>query len=202
MVFGFSSYRPTSELVTYLFERVFQNGDLGVNFFFVLSGFLITFLLLKEKHEKRSISIPRFFLRRILRIWPVYFLTIVMGFFLIPYVFKTGNPAYFPFMINIPTDKLPWYLCFAVNFDMVIHGISYLVVVILWSVSVEEQFYLVWPLLNKFSSRFFLTLCIVVLILLSFYYRFLNYQLSINVKYSTFSVMSDLELVALSGQKS
>ena len=51
-----------------------ENGFLGVNFFFVLSGFLITYLLIKEKELNKNINIPNFWVRRILRIWPLYFL--------------------------------------------------------------------------------------------------------------------------------
>ncbi|WP_369075954.1 acyltransferase family protein, partial [Escherichia coli] len=62
---------------------LFIHGDLGVNFFFVLSGFLITFLLFSEKEKYSHISITHFYLRRIFRIWPLYFLTLILGFFFI-----------------------------------------------------------------------------------------------------------------------
>lgn len=61
---------------------LYLGGD-AVTFFFVLSGFLITFLLLKERNDKGVIGVKNFYLRRILRIWPVYYLLFICGFFFI-----------------------------------------------------------------------------------------------------------------------
>src|SRR6185295_9036612 len=65
---------------------LFQNGNLGVNFFFVLSGFLITFLLLNERDLNKKIDVGSFYLRRILRIWPLYFACVLFGFFVFPHI--------------------------------------------------------------------------------------------------------------------
>src|SRR5687768_6448678 len=67
---------------TYIFFKsfIFKNGNLGVNFFFVLSGFLITYLLLKEREFYGRINIVSFWKRRILRIWPLFFACLVFGF--------------------------------------------------------------------------------------------------------------------------
>ena len=62
-----------------------QLGNQGVKIFFVLSGFLITYLLLKEKARFKSIDVRKFYIRRILRIWPLYFLVLLGGFFIIPF---------------------------------------------------------------------------------------------------------------------
>jgi peptidoglycan/LPS O-acetylase OafA/YrhL len=59
-------------------------GDLGVSLFFVLSGFLITYLLLKEKHQGGTVAIKKFYIRRILRILPLYYFIILLGFFILP----------------------------------------------------------------------------------------------------------------------
>ena len=59
-------------------------GEEGVTLFFVLSGFLITYLLLAEKANVGTILIKQFYVRRILRIWPLYFLVVVLGFFILP----------------------------------------------------------------------------------------------------------------------
>src|ERR1044071_5481753 len=55
---------------------LFNLGGLGVYFFFVLSGFLITYLLLSEKNMTGHISIKKFYFRRIFRIWPIYYLLV------------------------------------------------------------------------------------------------------------------------------
>lgn len=119
-----------------------RSGDLGVNFFFVLSGFLITYLLLSEKKMNGRIAIGPFYMRRILRIWPLYYVVVFIGFVVFPWL-----KAHFG---QNPLDEpaQPWYfLFFLSNFNNLYNGCNTPTLTLLWSVSVEEQFYLVWPLL-------------------------------------------------------
>jgi peptidoglycan/LPS O-acetylase OafA/YrhL len=131
-------------------------GGLGVTLFFVLSGFLITYLLLVEKNQSGTVSLRDFYVRRILRIWPLYYFVVLLAFFVIP--------AFFPgLMIGSFADKLPvhfWsklamYACLVPNVIFVLH--AYYPPVLFasqaWSVGVEEQFYAVWPMLVKYSRR-------------------------------------------------
>ena len=190
--FSYSPFKIESHIGNRIVDHFFINGDLGVNFFFVLSGFLITTLLLKEKSENKTISIKYFYVRRILRIWPVYFLTVVIGFFIIPFVCQKVSRIYLPFEIDIPLTKLGWYLGFVVNFDMIFNGVNYLLIVVLWSVSVEEQFYLIWPVINKITSKYIYVIILGLLFIISYYYRWVFYYDKGIIKYSTFSVMNDL----------
>ena len=148
-VFFSHSYHTASETIKampvyhFVKKELFENGKLGVNFFFVLSGFLITYLLLTEKRETGRIHIPQFYLRRVLRIWPLYYFCVFFGFVLFPF-FKAyfgGHPE--------ETARLAYYLTFTSNFDVVAqNGMpDSSVLSVLWSVGVEEQFYLAWPLL-------------------------------------------------------
>ena len=132
----------SSVFFIFLKERLFANGYLGVNFFFVLSGFLITYLLIKEKQLNGRINVPNFWIRRILRIWPLYIVCVFIGFFLFPllksFVGDAGNE----------TADFWHYLFFAANFDYIHKGMPDAPgLSVLWSIAVEEQFYLVWPLL-------------------------------------------------------
>src|SRR3989338_8543857 len=68
------------------FPPVFFVGKLGVILFFVLSGFLITYLLLQEKEVSNTISVRQFYIRRILRIWPLYYFIILLGLIIIPLI--------------------------------------------------------------------------------------------------------------------
>ena len=72
----------------HLFKKLisFSNygGTLGVIFFFILSGFLIYFLLIQEEFNKKKIDLAKFYSRRALRIWPLYYLTIIIGFIVYP----------------------------------------------------------------------------------------------------------------------
>jgi len=138
------------------------SGGKGVHIFFVISGFLITFLLIKEEEAKNKINIGAFYVRRVLRIWPLYYLVLISGMFILPNVFNT-----FRFEGSIPMNLL-----FMNNFDM--HD-DFANVGIAWSVAIEEQFYLFWPLVFYFVSnkRNLLVLCFVIFLFSSFFI-FLN----------------------------
>ena len=122
-------------------------GPLGVNLFFTLSGFLITYLLIHEYNSNKAIDIKSFYIRRILRIWPLYFLLIILGFFLLPLVV----PAEFN-VFNLPNygQRLLLFCTFLPNVSYIVNGTTPFVHQ-LWSIGVEEQFYLVWPLLILLS---------------------------------------------------
>jgi len=141
-----------------------KGGDLGVSLFFVLSGFLITYLLLAEKKETGNISIRNFYIRRILRIWPLYYLTVILAFFVLPH------------FISIKGYELALYdgsyFASLGLFAFLMANVSYTLLPLvpfasqLWSVGVEEQFYLFWPYLNKKAGRnIFRILVYIVLII-------------------------------------
>ncbi|MBX3103196.1 MAG: acyltransferase [Bacteroidetes bacterium] len=132
----------------------------AVDIFFVLSGFLITFLLINEKEKTGTIHIKNFLIRRALRIWPLYylvFLGVLLGANFIPLLdisqFTTKG-------INTWQSTILYLLllpqvAFALN-------LSFYCVDILWSIGVEEQFYLFWPFFMKYSKRIlFVSLTII-----------------------------------------
>lgn len=112
---------------------ILSRGFLGVDFFFVLSGFLITTLLLREEARDGSFSLRQFYWRRICRIVPVYFLVVTLAAFL--FIGLNGERQYL--------DILPYYYLFLSNF--LTEDIPLLAPT--WSLAVEEQYYLLWPLL-------------------------------------------------------
>lgn len=137
-------------------------GAFGVSIFFVLSGFLITYLLLEEKKEG-PIQIKHFYLRRVLRIWPLYYLLGLLSFLVIPYLSYLQIPLYSSEM----SDSLDRFLLFfglAANVAFVYFP-TVAFANILWSVAVEEQFYLFWPHVVKIKQK----LLGVMLFLLFFY---------------------------------
>lgn len=113
--------------------RLWTRGFTGVNFFFVLSGFLITTLLLREEEATGRISLAQFYRRRILRIVPVYFfvVTAVAAY----YVLWKGRDDLLPLV--------PFYYLFLSNF--LLEDIPLLTIT--WSLAAEEQYYLIWPLI-------------------------------------------------------
>jgi peptidoglycan/LPS O-acetylase OafA/YrhL len=126
-----------------------DKGDDAVDFFFTLSGFLITYLLLGENQRSNTISIRKFYIRRMLRIWPVYFLIVFFRFFLsgilYPILLHTSEP-------DFPIVKgLSLYIFFLPNLAAALYNVGLLHP--LWSIGVEEQFYLFWAPLFKWSRK-------------------------------------------------
>lgn len=117
---------------------ILPNAHFSVTLFFVLSGFLITFLLIKEKEKYHTISFKKFYTRRILRIWPLYFLILFLSYFFVDSSVSTRTLILclliFP---NVPLAlKAKWT------------GSPHI-----WSIGVEEQFYLMWPILIYFAPK-------------------------------------------------
>lgn len=145
-------------------------GHNSVIAFFVLSGFLITYLLLKEKEVTGTIKIKDFYMRRIYRIWPLYFLVVFIGFVLMPLLNSTGLFAvqkYYTARINaLDYGSLTLFMLFLSNF-----AVRYFKPVAgaaqSWSVSVEEQFYLIWPNIVKYikSIKHLMVLIVILLII-------------------------------------
>ena len=196
---SFFSYLQTSEPTAFKIQSfLFKYGTLGVNFFFVLSGFLITYLLIREKEVTGSIHVGNFYIRRILRIWPLYFLCLFIGFVLFALLKKMGGE------VPYESANLWYYIFLAGNFDYM-HTWPVkpdaILLSVLWSVCVEEQFYLAWPVILKFVPvRFykFVFACIMLLSLVfrSFYTQ--NTEADHAVRYfHTFSLIGDMALGAM-----
>ncbi len=115
----------------------------GVDIFFALSGFLITYLLILEHRKNGRIHIGHFYLRRIFRIWPLYFLILGIGTGL--ELFASGlSPMIAPFN----PEAWKYYMLFVPQVGKGFY-LGSLCVVILWSIGVEELFYLVFPWIFK-----------------------------------------------------
>ena len=127
-------------------------GPMGVTFFFVLSGFLITYLLLVERSRTNTVNIKSFYMRRALRIWPIYILFTLIAFFLLP-EFEIFSHYYLsPLIDDHKSTKLLMYLLFVPGFVLAFFK-SIPWAGHLWSIGVEEQFYLAWPWLFKLKKR-------------------------------------------------
>lgn len=152
VVFHHSTSRPLPGFI--------GRGHLGVQLFFCISGFLITALLLREKRESGSIALGRFWIRRSLRIFPLYYT--VLGLFALFMAFADTSPARAQFFGN-----LPFLLSYTGNW-WVNYGVPHPVVFgFAWSLATEEQFYALWPPLLKASKRASLAL-VALLCLLGF----------------------------------
>jgi peptidoglycan/LPS O-acetylase OafA/YrhL len=138
-------------------------GGLGVVLFFVLSGFLISYLLLEEEN-RTGIGVRHFYARRILRIWPLYYLIIVLALFILPHVSFFTLPGYGIDVVqkNLLLKTAIYATLFA-NFP-VVGFVPYASQT--WSIATEEQFYLLWPVLMKHvRNKAFLMLSVIGLYL-------------------------------------
>ncbi len=177
-----------------IFPALFlTHGDLGVAFFFTLSGFLITYLLLQEREQQGSVSLKHFYIRRALRIWPVYVVVILCGFFIFP------NLIDIPLALSLeaPLSRLPAYIFFLGNIDLVYMGYASVIIGVLWSLAVEEQFYLIWPAVFKKIKLSRIPWVLGGVIIWSWIYRFAHWENYEIVHYMTLSVFSDLAIGCL-----
>lgn len=137
----------------------------GVTMFFTLSGFLITYLLLAEKSKssENKINIKNFYIRRILRIWPLYYLYLILCI-----------GAYFYFSVEYDKEQLVFYVFLLANVPLILQQ-SLPFIGHLWSIAVEEQFYLWWPWLSKVKTQkiFKTTFALLILLLLLKYVLFI-----------------------------
>lgn len=148
---------------------------MGVRIFFCLSGFLITYLILKEINKNGKLNLKNFYIRRVLRIWPVYYIVVIFVFIIYASIKSLiGNSS--------PIWESPLLSAlFLSNYDLIrilstpgqyANGMLSLT----WSVSVEEQFYLVWPLLFFAFSKSWYKYIIVFVILTSIFFTAYHHE--------------------------
>ena len=139
MLHHFTYYRPTSGIDA-LIGSVLFFGWTGVDLFFVLSGFLITGILLDTRGSERYFT--SFYARRTLRIFPLYYLVLFLAFVVLP-----KFPAVHPVLAGQADVPPQWpYWLYLTNFSIADRGWVHGWVDVAWSLAIEEQFYLVWPL--------------------------------------------------------
>lgn len=125
------------------FPKIFNQGYLGVDTFFAISGFLIVTLLMRERAKFTSIDLKAFYVRRTLRIFPIYYAVIFLGF-LLYFAISPWKPNGLAFY----KDTFPVLLSYTQNIFIVNLGMYFHC----WSLAMEEQFYLVWPAIEKYFN--------------------------------------------------
>src|SRR5271155_3100716 len=167
------------------------NGWMGVDLFFVLSGFLITGILIDTKQSDGYFK--NFYARRCLRIWPLYYSALLFMFVIVPLLRPSEVNTVFS------ARSSPWwaYPLFLQNFLVPIPISATGLLAVTWSLAVEEQFYLVWPLVVRFRSEAQLRKIALGVICIS---PLLRYYLSlhgINIYSNTFCRLDGLMAGAL-----
>src|SRR6478672_7551315 len=119
-----------------LLISIFGAGAYGVDLFFALSAYLITSLLLRERSATGALDLRGFYVRRILRIWPLY-----LAFVAFAAVMAVAIPEQ-----HLPLRYVAGFSLLSGNWVYVFYGLPASFAIPLWTVSIEEQFYLAWPL--------------------------------------------------------
>jgi peptidoglycan/LPS O-acetylase OafA/YrhL len=141
-----------------------EAGAFGLDLFFALSSYLITELLLREHANRGTFSVSAFYIRRALRIWPLYFTFLALTVLVVPTIFPKENFG----AIYIVSFAL-----FVGNWVCAMKGIPFSVAGPLWSISVEEQFYIGWPLLLRFFGVSRIKQLTIAMLMLAFGTRIL-----------------------------
>jgi peptidoglycan/LPS O-acetylase OafA/YrhL len=153
------------------YQPVNHLGRLGVLLFFVLSGFLITGILLQCRElvqsgvESRGFELKQFYVRRFLRIFPVYYTILIIGWLLNTHVIR---------------ETMLWHVTYLSNVYLAMRGDWHGSISHLWSLAVEEQFYLFWPALILFLPSRLMLRTIVGLILVAPLFRGIGSLLGLN----------------------
>ena len=190
MIQGLNTYRFFAFFAVFLSHvQILVSGYLGVSAFFVLSGFLITPILLSMKAETSSAYFIKFYGRRSIRIFPLYYFYLAAIAFIF-LVTKTTDEGSFYFFKN-----LPYAITYTFNFfhassafkhtDLLSH---------FWSLAVEEQFYLLWPLLLFFIPNKFIKHLLIFFALLSPILRWLFF---IYIKFPEYSFLFENKSVVV-----
>jgi peptidoglycan/LPS O-acetylase OafA/YrhL len=138
----FANVAGAKRTLLHMYALVLESGAFGMCIFFLLSSYLITELLIRERNNTGSIHLRAFYTRRILRIWPLYLGVVFAGYFvglLLPQLRLSGA-------------WMAAFLLLAGNWYTAAIGYAPSIVAPLWSISVEEQFYLLWPGIAKLGG--------------------------------------------------
>ncbi|MCC8424417.1 acyltransferase [Mucilaginibacter sp. UR6-11] len=183
MVIFFHFMPDGSNLIIHYLRKVSIFGQTGVTLFFVLSGFLITRILLHVKTNKHYFS--NFYIKRALRIFPLYYLALVIFYFIIPPILKSPPSAQKSWMYWIYLQNIPD------TFNITANGPQHF-----WSLAVEEHFYLFWPLLIYYTSAKNTPWLIFTVVIIALFCRCILIYLNYGTFYFTFSIMDALAIGA------
>jgi peptidoglycan/LPS O-acetylase OafA/YrhL len=150
---------PNANVCFRLLHSVSRWGYCGVDLFFVLSGFLITQILLKTRNSTNFYRV--FYIRRALRIFPLYYLAIAIVFLLLPQI-AVSYPALGLYAKQVPFRTQIWFWLNMSNFPTAFDPLIVPVLTPFWSLAIEEQFYFVWPsVIRRFRNRALAAICVV-----------------------------------------
>jgi peptidoglycan/LPS O-acetylase OafA/YrhL len=184
-------FHNTNQYPSLYLHFISDNGWMGVDLFFVLSGFLITGILLDTKRAEDYFK--NFYARRCLRIWPLYYSLLLFMFVIVPLVLPSERHTVYE------ARSSPWWAfpLFLQNFLIPIPTMATGALGVTWSLAVEEQFYLVWPLVVRFCTEAQLRRIAIAVICISPVLRFYLSQRQVIIYSNTFCRLDGLMAGAL-----
>jgi peptidoglycan/LPS O-acetylase OafA/YrhL len=182
VLLGHCNFFFTSRVgIGYLISKALSPGWIGVNIFFVLSGYLITGILIDTKANPRYFT--SFYARRALRIFPLYFGALAVAFLVLPSI---------GLIPRTPWSEQIWYWSYLYNWRAAA-GFGGIALSHFWSLAVEEQFYMIWPLIIYLMPSKRLPLLFAGLIFGSFLYRIAVIAMNLPVRYDYFTTPARTE---------
>jgi peptidoglycan/LPS O-acetylase OafA/YrhL len=172
-----------------LIRKITEVLQHGVTLFFVLSGFVITRILLNTKNNNNYFS--RFYIRRALRIFPLYYLYLICHFYIFPTLVGEGPDLNFEKQLSIYLylQNMGWLTGWSIT------GPGHY-----WSLAVEEHFYIIWPLILYLVPDKGIKATIIILIIISIPIKMLLVHNSIDINYNTFSRYDSIMIGCLIAQ--
>lgn len=181
----------TSALYRFYDTNLSPDFIIGLDYYVVLSGFLISWVILEEYQLTLGFKLGFYYLRRILRTWPLYLLLILLGYILI----MTARHFSGTNVHDLPPAS--WLLSFTLNFYIIKHGMEFLFfIAFLWSICVEEQLYALWGILLKWGKRFFEPIC-VLLVIASLLFRITHVHDGYNLFFNTINWIANFAIGGL-----
>ncbi|MFN5317389.1 MAG: acyltransferase family protein [Bacteroidia bacterium] len=186
----FTTSAAVKESTAFHFVNVsIKAGFLGLDYFFVLSAFLLTWLALDERQKTKQFHAVFFMIRRAIRLWPLYFLLVFGVYSIHAFLASQFNWNALP--------PLRTFLLFYSNYYIIEHGQNFLfLLVFFWSIAVEEQFYLFWAFVLKFLYRYIIWICFG-LIAISIVFRALYIHENEHLAFNTLSVAGNFGMGSL-----
>lgn len=183
---------------SFYYDHIRHGGGVGVSFFFVLSGFLITYILTYEKLKTDRINLKRFFVRRAFRIWPLFYLVVIMAL-----IIPTDLAQSIGFHTNWGGYDPDWRfsLTFTENYKSLImdNGPRTTPLSVFWSLCIEEHFYILWMVVFFFIKRKWIPRFLISSVLVAITLRCFEYQIYHNENVTTNELFSNLDYFAISG---
>lgn len=188
----------STTLMHWYTDHIRHGGGVGVSFFFVLSGFLITYILTSEKLKTGKINLKKFFVRRAFRIWPLFYLLVIMALVIPPdFAQKIG------FHMNWSGYDPDWRfsLTFLENYKSIIMdgGPKTTPLSVFWSLCIEEHFYILWMIVFFFLNRKYIPWYLVTTVVIAWVFRAYETEIYHTQNVSNNDLFTNLDYFAISG---